>query len=84
MSRTRPRIEVIPPRSATGELKEAYVALEQYTPRVGHVVRIFSLRPYLIKLTTRFFTELLGAGRLSRVDKELICVATSKAGNCAY
>jgi hypothetical protein len=78
------RVQIISPRNATGELKAAYTELRHYTPRIGNVVQIFSLRPSLVRLVTLFFTDTLGAGVLPRQDKEIICVVTSYAGRCKY
>lgn len=78
------RIQVISPRRATHELREAYRSLARTAPRVGFVVQIFSLRPALVRLVDLFFTEVLGAGTLSRQDKEILCVVTSRAGRCKY
>jgi hypothetical protein len=78
------RIKTIRPWRATGELRAAYLELSAHAPRIGYVVRIFSLRPALVRLVTRFFTDVLGSGYLSRIDKELLCVATSYAGRCHY
>ena len=78
------RIRTIPPWRATGSLRAAYCELGRFAPRVGYVVRIFSLRPALVRLVTSFFTDVLGAGYLSRIDKELLCVVTSYAGRCQY
>jgi hypothetical protein len=79
-----PRVQIIPPRQASGELKVAYAELSQYAPRIGNVVQIFSLRPALVRLVTLFFTDMLGAGVLPRQDKEIVCVVTSYAGRCKY
>jgi hypothetical protein len=78
------RIEVIPPRRATGELHAAYAALAEHAPRLGYIVRMYSLRPALVRLVGRYFTDVLGTGYLPRQDKEIVCVATSHAGRCAY
>ncbi|MDP9105684.1 MAG: carboxymuconolactone decarboxylase family protein [Candidatus Eremiobacteraeota bacterium] len=47
-------------------------------------MQIFSLRPALVRLVSSFFTDVLGAGYVSRSDKELLCVVTSYAGRCRY
>ena len=69
---------------ATGDLHLAYSDLARHAPRIGYVVQIFSLRAKLVRLVGLFFTEVLGAGTLSRQDKEILCVVTSRTGKCKY
>lgn len=84
MAAATARIAVIPPRRARGELAAAYAELRRHVPRVGYVVRIFSLRPALVRLVGLYFTNVLGAGTVPRQEKEILCVATSRAGRCSY
>lgn len=78
------RIKTISPWRASGSLRAAYKDLARSAPRIGFVVQIFSLRPSLVRLVGSFFTDVLGAGTLPRIDKELLCVVTSYAGRCKY
>lgn len=79
-----PRVQIISPRHATGELRAAYTELGRHAPGIGHAVCMFSLRPTLVRLVSLFLTDVLGAGTLPRQEKEIICVATSYAGRCKY
>ena len=40
-----PRIEVTPPRRASGELRRAYREVQEYMRYVGKLVQICSVRP---------------------------------------
>jgi hypothetical protein len=78
------RIQTISPWQASGALRSAYRELSRHAPRIGYVVRIFSLRPSLVRLVSSFFIDVLGSGLLPRIDKELLCVVTSYVGRCQY
>jgi hypothetical protein len=78
------RIRVIPPRSASGELASAYLDVRGYMPKVGRLVQICSLWPEWVRLTGANMLATLEAGSLPRRQKELLAVATSRAGGCGY
>jgi hypothetical protein len=79
-----PRIHVTPPSRATGELAAAYREAERYMPRVGKLVQICSVRPDWVRLTCANMVRSMETGTLRREDKELLAVATSRAGRCKY
>jgi len=79
-----PRIQMISPRHATGNLASAYRDVQMYMPHVGKLVQICSVRPEWVRLTGQNMLFTMEAGTLSRQDKELLAVATSKAGRCKY
>jgi len=79
-----PRIEVTSPARATGELAAAYRDVKRYMPRVGKLVQICSVRPDWVRLTCDNMVRSMETGTLRREDKELLAVATSKAGRCKY
>lgn len=78
------RIGIIGPRRATGELKLAYRGVQAYMPHVGKLVQICSVRPEWVRLTGQNMLFTMEAGTLPRQDKEMLAVATSKAGRCRY
>ena len=82
--RTMPRIAVIPPYRATGELASAYRAVQTYMPWVGQLVRICSVWPEWVTITGDNMVVTLEAGSLPRRERELLAVATSRAGRCRY
>ncbi|HEY6202455.1 MAG TPA: hypothetical protein VI056_05380 [Candidatus Limnocylindria bacterium] len=78
------RIAVISPGRARGDLAAAYRDVQGYMPRVGKLVQVCSLRPQWVRLMGEGMRFTLEAGTLSRAEKELLAVATSRAGACAY
>jgi hypothetical protein len=78
------RIAVIPPSQATGELAAAYREVQTYMPRVGRLVQICSVWPAWIRMTGRNMLVTLEAGTLSRQQKEMLAVVTSRSGGCGY
>lgn len=79
-----PRIAVTGPWRATGELRDAYREVGGYMPRIGKLVQICSVRPEWVRHTGANMIFTLETGTLPRRDKELLAVATSKAGRCKY
>ena len=79
-----PRIQMISPCNASGELADAYREVRTYMPRVGKLVQICSVRPEWVRLSGQNMLFTLEAGTLPRQDKELLAVATSIAGHCQY
>jgi len=79
-----PRIRMIAPSRASGELAAAYREVREYMPRVGKLVQICSVRPEWVRLTGSNMIFTMEAGTLPRLDKELLAVATSRAGRCRY
>ncbi len=79
-----PRIAMISPRHATGELARAYRDIRPIMPHVGKLVQICSIRPDWVRLSVSNMVFTLEAGTLGRRDKELLAVATSRAGGCRY
>ena len=78
------RIRIVGPSQATGELRLAYRDVQTYMPHVGKLVQICSVRPEWVRLTGRNMLFSMEAGSLPRQDKEMLAVATSKAGRCKY
>ena len=79
-----PRIRVIPPHRASGELAEAYREVQVYMPRVGKSVQICSVWPEWVRITGRNMLVTLEGGTLSRQDKEMLAVVTARTGGCHY
>ena len=78
------RIRIIPPSRATGELAAAYREIQTCMPHVGKLVQVCSVRPEWVRLTAQNMVFTLEAGTLTRCERELVAVATSKAGRCKY
>jgi uncharacterized peroxidase-related enzyme len=78
-----PRLNMVQPEQATGELKEVYEALKR---KMGKVINIFqgmanspaALKAYL------GMSETLGAGQLAPEDREVVYLAVSEGNGCQY
>jgi len=82
------RIQVIPPSRAGGRLHEAYAAVAVPQQRslplpTPNIMQVFSLRPDYLEAVGKYW-HTLWSGTLSRVNKEMIAVAVSKATQCHY
>lgn len=79
-------IETVAPEDATGLLAKLYKAAIGRAGRVFNVLRVQSLHPEVLRVSTQLYTELM-KGRhspLSRAQRELLATAVSRANACAY
>jgi uncharacterized peroxidase-related enzyme len=80
-----PRIPVIHPDEATGELKAVYDDVQQRRGAVANVLRIQSLHPETLRTHLDMYMSILyGRSGLSRAERETIAVAVSAANGCKY
>ncbi len=80
-----PRIEVIQPEEATGELKAIYDNLVQTRGKIAEVHKIQSLNPEsIVNHMDLYMTIMFGRSPLKRVQREMMAVVVSKANNCEY
>ena len=79
-------IKTLAPGEAQGPLKLEYDAAQRRAGKVFNIIRVQSLRPGVLKATTRLYLELMHSpeGGLSRAQREMIAVAVSRANNCHY
>lgn len=79
-------IETVDPEQATGLLAKLYKAAIGRAGKVFNVLRIQSLRPKILRVSTLFYTELMLADHspLSRAQREMLATAVSSANACAY
>ncbi len=81
-----PRIKWITDEEATGEVADAFATLgTRFGGNVPDPIRLYSLRPDLMKLTAELF--LAGhfrPGFLNRRQKEMIATYVSALQNCQY
>ena len=80
------RIKTIPPEAATGLLKRLYDAAAERAGKVYNVLQIQSLRPHVLAASTQLYVEVMHSGRsgLSRMQREMIATAVSRANDCYY
>jgi hypothetical protein len=79
-------IRTIPPAAASGELRRQYEAAEKRAGKVFQILEIQSLRPNLLKASTRLYLEAM-YGRdsaLTRAQREMIATTVSRANECFY
>ncbi len=79
-------IETIAPEQATGLLAKLYRAAIARTGKVFNVLRIQSLRPEILRISTMLYREIMFGQQspLSRAQRELIATAVSRANACEY
>jgi uncharacterized peroxidase-related enzyme len=79
-------IETIAPEQATGLLAKIYQAAIARAGKVYNVLRIQSLRPETLRVSTMLYREIMfsAASPLSRAQRELIATAVSRANACEY
>lgn len=79
-------IETIAPEQATGLLAKLYRAAIARTGKVFNVLRIQSLRPEILRISTMLYREIMFGEQspLSRAQRELIATAVSRANACEY
>src|SRR4051812_9729775 len=78
-----PRIPIVPPEEATGELADAYSALDDL-PIVPTVFQLASIRPDLTRLICDFYPTLFLRGELSRPAKDAIATYVSALNHCSF
>jgi alkylhydroperoxidase family enzyme len=80
-----PWIRVIEPEDATGLLARLYKSAIARAGKVFHVIQIQGIYPRALQCSTQLYTELMkGAGPLTRVQREMIATAVSRANACGY
>ena len=79
-------IRTVPPGEATGLLKRLYDEALARAGKVFNVLRIQSLRPEVLRAGVALYQEIMLSPRspLSRVQREMIAVAVSRANGCHY
>ncbi|MEE8311931.1 MAG: carboxymuconolactone decarboxylase family protein [Candidatus Binatia bacterium] len=77
-------IRHIPPSRAAGRLAQVYKEIRAEVPRVPNLIQVFSLRPETMVCMYRGWMATMCGGTLPRQTKELIALATARAGKCEY
>jgi len=81
-----PWIKTIAPGEATGLLERIYGEAEARAGKVFNVVRLQSLRPEVLEAGLELYQQIMLSPQsaLSRVQREMIAVAVSRANDCHY
>jgi len=78
-------IKTILPGEATGALKKQYDAALERAGRVYGIVRAMSLAPTVLQSSMDLYKRVMfKGGGLSRRQREMLAVVTSKANDCHY
>ena len=78
-------IETTPPEKAEGPLADIYAAAIQRAGRVYEILRVQSANPPVLEASMQLYTQVMrGQSPLTRVEREAIAVAVSRANDCFY
>lgn len=79
-------IATVAPEHAEGLLAKLYAAAVERAGRVFNVLRIQSLRPETLRISTLLYREVMFGERspLSRAQREMLATAVSRANACEY
>lgn len=79
-------IETIPPERASGLLARLYDEALRRAGKVFGILRVQSVRPRVLESSTRLYVEIMHSteSALSRVQREMIATAVSRANDCHY
>ena len=79
-------IRTVAPQEAEGRLKRVYAAAMKRAGRVFNIIRLQSLRPDVVRASTRLYIEVMHSSEngLTRAQREMIATAVSRANRCFY
>jgi len=80
-----PYIDQVPVSDARGRLRRLFDDALERAGRVWHIVHVMSLNPRVMDASLGFYGALMfGSSPLSRRQREMLAVVTSKANDCFY
>lgn len=78
-------VRKVPPGEATGVLKREFDAAVRRAGRIWEIVAVQSQSPEALRDGMRLYrTIMFGRSPLSRAQREMIAVVTSKVNGCHY
>ncbi|MEM7350849.1 MAG: hypothetical protein AAF657_08595 [Acidobacteriota bacterium] len=79
-------IETVSPAAASGLLKRLYDGAVKRAGKIYNVIRIQSLRPETLRASTQLYIEVMHSAKspLTRIQREMIATAVSRANTCHY
>ena len=78
-------IRTVSPDEATGRLKRSYDAAVQRAGAVAGIVRAMSPNPRVLEASMAFYRAVMfGPSPLSRRQREMLAVVTSRVNDCHY
>ena len=83
--RVVPHLRLIDVSEATGALRQEYDAAIARAGKVFNIVKAMSLRPGVLSRSMELYKGIMfGPSELSRQQRELLAVVTSRANDCHY
>jgi len=80
-----PYIDQVSVPEATGLLKKLFDEALERAGRVWHIVHVMSQNPRTMDASMKFYGAIMfGSSPLSRWQREMLAVVTSKANDCFY
>ncbi len=80
-----PYIQQVSDAEAQGAVKHELDRARQRAGRVWNIVRIMTPNPQALRTSMDFYSTLMfGASPLSRAQREMLAVITSKVNGCRY
>ena len=79
-------IRTVAPGDAEGLLARLYKAAIDRAGKVFLILRVQSLRPHVLRISTQLYSEILISKRsaLSRAQREMIATLVSRLNDCHY
>ena len=78
-------IKTIPVEQAKGKLKSQYDAAMGRAGKIWNIVSSMSLKPELLRTSIQLYKTLMfGPSGLTRSQREMIAVVTSRINDCYY
>lgn len=79
-------IRTVEPSEASGLLRQVYEVAVRRAGRVFNILRIQSLRPKVLRSSTRLYLEVMHSrdNGLSRAQREMIATTVSQVNGCFY
>jgi alkylhydroperoxidase family enzyme len=78
-------LELVRPGEAVGALARLYAAAVRRAGRVFAIVQAMSLAPRTLETSMALYRQVMfGPSELSRAQRELLAVVTSRANDCHY
>jgi alkylhydroperoxidase family enzyme len=79
-------IRTVAPEEASGLLGRLYAQAVRRAGKVFNILRLQSLRPEVLDVSTALYVELMRAprGGLSRARRELLATVVSRTNGCHY
>ena len=80
-----PYIKQVAVADATGLLRKLFDAALERAGRIWHIIHVMSVNPRAMDASLKFYGAIMfGSSPLTRWQREMLAVVTSKANDCFY